>query len=29
VTFLDGARERPRVFAETTMVVKETIQMLS
>jgi Ser/Thr protein kinase RdoA (MazF antagonist) len=29
VTFLDGAQERPRVFAETTMVVKETIQMLS
>lgn len=29
VTFLDDARDRPVVFAETTMVVKETIQMLS
>jgi Ser/Thr protein kinase RdoA (MazF antagonist) len=29
VTFLDDARDRPRVFAETIMVVKETIQMLS
>lgn len=29
VTFLDDARDRPQVFAETTMVVKETIQMLT
>jgi Ser/Thr protein kinase RdoA (MazF antagonist) len=29
VTFLDGEHDRPRVFAETTLVVKETIQMLS
>jgi aminoglycoside phosphotransferase (APT) family kinase protein len=29
VTFLDDPRDRPRVFAETTEVVKETIRMLS
>jgi aminoglycoside phosphotransferase (APT) family kinase protein len=29
VTFLDDARDRPRVFAETTEVVKETLRMLS
>lgn len=29
VTFLDDARDKPRVFAETIMVVKETIQMLA
>jgi hypothetical protein len=29
VTFLDDARDRPRVFAETILVVKETIQMLA
>jgi hypothetical protein len=29
VTFLNGARERPRVFAETTDVLKETIDVLS
>jgi Ser/Thr protein kinase RdoA (MazF antagonist) len=29
VTFLNGARERPRVFAETTEVLKETIRVLS
>jgi aminoglycoside phosphotransferase (APT) family kinase protein len=29
VTFLNDARERPRVFAETTEVVKETIAVLS
>ena len=29
VTFLNDARERPRVFAETTEVVKETIAVLA
>jgi aminoglycoside phosphotransferase (APT) family kinase protein len=29
VTFLDDPRERPRVFAETAGVVRETIRMLS
>jgi Ser/Thr protein kinase RdoA (MazF antagonist) len=29
VTFLNGAHERPRVFAETTGVLKETIRVLS
>jgi aminoglycoside phosphotransferase (APT) family kinase protein len=29
VTFLDDSRDRPRVFAETITVVKETIEMLS
>jgi aminoglycoside phosphotransferase (APT) family kinase protein len=29
VTFLNDARERPRVFAETTEVVKETISVLA
>jgi Ser/Thr protein kinase RdoA (MazF antagonist) len=29
ITFLDGAQERPRVFAETIDVVQETIQMLT
>jgi Ser/Thr protein kinase RdoA (MazF antagonist) len=29
VTFLNDARERPRVFAETTEVVKETIRVLT
>jgi fructokinase len=28
VTFLDDPRERPRVFAETTEVLKETLRML-
>jgi aminoglycoside phosphotransferase (APT) family kinase protein len=29
ITFLGDARDRPRVFAETTEVVKETLRMLS
>ncbi|MEO8185522.1 MAG: phosphotransferase, partial [Deltaproteobacteria bacterium] len=29
VTFLDGPSERPRVFAETTEVVRETLRMLA
>jgi hypothetical protein len=29
MTFLDDSRDRPRVFAETIAVVKETLQMLS
>ena len=29
VTFLDDPRDRPRVFAETAEVVKETIRMLT
>jgi aminoglycoside phosphotransferase (APT) family kinase protein len=29
VTFLDDPRERPHVFAETTAVVRETIELLS
>jgi len=29
VTFLNGPQERPRVFAETTEVVKETISVLA
>lgn len=29
VTFLDGRRERPQVFAESTEVVKETIRILT
>jgi aminoglycoside phosphotransferase (APT) family kinase protein len=29
VSFLDDPRERPRVFAETTEVVKETVRLLS
>lgn len=29
VTFLDGPRERPQVFAETRLVLEETIRLLS
>jgi aminoglycoside phosphotransferase (APT) family kinase protein len=29
VTFLDGPRDRPRVFAECTQVVEETVRMLA